>query len=52
MINFPVNEFQKEDHKSYYFVRKFNFNEYIYIYNIFAKEKKNLYFILIINSID
>lgn len=24
----------------------------IYIYNIFAKEKKNFYFILIINSID
>lgn len=30
MINFPVNEYQKEDHKSYYFVRKSNFNKYIF----------------------
>lgn len=29
MINFPVNEYQKEDHKSY-FVRKSNFNKYIF----------------------
>lgn len=41
MINFPVNEFQKEDHKSYYFVRKFNFNEYIYI--IYLQRKRKIF---------